>query len=855
MKTKTVKKPWIAYPGSTVQQNYAEDLVHGYLFWDIGSRDDFSVEFCPLPNPKPFVTIEWKGTVADTVKASSAYPRGTRFRIRSRDHISQKDMVNLTQELRLHAAATEVTYKIDQQVSRDTISSGDVTLVKDDLRNPDVLVKLFRDYYKDVQLSPDEWATADELVKTYLRTGTGGDDVTRNTKWSLKHLKFDNMFSFGEGNVINFEKLQGITGVFGPNRIGKSSIVGTVMYTLFNATDRGSLKNLHVINVRKPFCNARFVIGVDGTDYVIERQTVRYETKQLEHAVTSLNLFKLDGDTLIDLNGEQRNDTDKAVRKLIGTSDDCLLTCVSTQGDINRFIDQGSTQRKLHVAKYLDVDIFDKMYDPAKNDLNALKGALKNHPDRDWQGTIDASEKRLQALEQDIEKNTSDLHEAVAGVDALKAKLNSHRDFTPVTQSQVDALRSRFDTMMSQHTSLVASVATLKETTCDLTEKVKRIEAVQENYDITAMRKQLAAFRKLESAVSTLKSKHNHELTVLKQQDRSLKILDDVPCGDKYPSCKFIKDAHAVKPKVESQREKTERALEKLNEAATALGDASGDKLQEQIDKYDQLTHRLATMRAEHSAKVVELARLEAKVEPGERVLAEERGRLEDLEQALKNEENAEVVSLRREIDAATATVRRLDAEKLRKATERGKLQSEIEQCRRSMTAVNELLGKLKVHELVANAFSKRGIPSNVINSQLPLINSEIAKILSGIVDFTVELETEQDGNALDVYINYGDSRRVIELASGMEKMISSLAIRVALSNVSSLPKTDTLIIDEGFGVLDDAGVEACNRLLVALKRYFRTIIIISHVDGIKDVADTIVEISKNEKDARVFFE
>jgi len=107
----------------------------------------------------------------------------------------------------------------------------------------------------------------------------------------------------------------------------------------------------------------------------------------------------------------------------------------------------------------------------------------------------------------------------------------------------------------------------------------------------------------------------------------------------------------------------------------------------------------------------------------------------------------------------------------------------------------------------------------------------------------------------MDVFINYGDSRRIIELGSGMEKMISSIAIRVALINVSTLPKTDMFIIDEGFGALDDTSIEACNRLLTSLKRYFRTIIVITHVDGVKDVADAILEITKNEKDSKVVYD
>ena len=63
-KAKKVKikalRPWIAYPGSTVQQNYAEDKVHGFLLWDIEDRNHFDVQFVELPNPKP---SRWRFTL------------------------------------------------------------------------------------------------------------------------------------------------------------------------------------------------------------------------------------------------------------------------------------------------------------------------------------------------------------------------------------------------------------------------------------------------------------------------------------------------------------------------------------------------------------------------------------------------------------------------------------------------------------------------------------------------------------------------------------------------------------------------------------------------------------------------
>ena len=174
---------------------------------------------------------------------------------------------------------------------------------------------------------------------------------------------------------------------------------------------------------------------------------------------------------------------------------------------------------------------------------------------------------------------------------------------------------------------------------------------------------------------------------------------------------------------------------------------------------------------------------------------------------------------------------------------------------KKDQSEFEKIKSDLRVYDMFLQAMSKKGIPLQIMTSQLPIINNEIAKILQGVVGFTVELEADMDSNSMDIFINYGDSRRIIELASGMEKMISSLAIRVALINVSSLTKTGMLIIDEGFGSLDETNIEACSRLLESLKKWFKNIIVISHVDAVKDAVDNLIEISKNEKDSRVFHE
>lgn len=850
------KKPWIAYPGSTIQQSYAEDSVHGYLLWEIVDKDNFDVKFCELPNPRPYVTIEWQGDVSGTVQhAKKMFPPASRFRVYSKEPLAQKDVVKVTQGLKEVLQATEVTFKTDQQVNRDIIiSHGSTHVVKEDLRNPDVLVRLLREYHHEAGVTEDTWADVHALVSGYLAQ-TGVEEAVRNTKWSLRHLKFDNVLAYGEGNVINFENLNGIIGIFGPNRSGKSSVVGTMMYVLFNSTDRGSVKNLHVINARKPYCYARAIINVNGVDYVIERQTIKNEDKRGKvSASTSLNVFKMENGDAVDLAGEQRNDTEKVIRRLIGSPDDFLLTSLSAQDEIKAFIAHGSTRRRQILSRFLDLDVFDRMYDLAKNDLNATKAVLRTLPDRDWM-TLDAEcYNRISECDDQIEEKDTRLREIHDQLAALRRDLAVHQDFTPVTRMQVDAQRARVAALTSQVDDLRFKLTQGKDAIAALLEKIEKIEELQREHNLDELKQRLDAFRTLESSVIALKHSHEKEASLLKQQERSLKILDDVPCGDQFPSCKFIKDAHLLKDKIDPQREKARQALEKLQCADEALQVLKRENLVDRVNKIEQLNALYSRLQVEVSAKKVEQVRQESNLEALVASLELARSKLEELEEALKNEENAEVVALRTEIDSLLVASKRLDTEKLALATERGRVQSIIDKHAAERALREEILQKMRVNELITLAFSRRGIPNIITRSQLPIINVEIAKILHGIVDFTVELEGDDDGDSLEVYINYGDSRRIIELGSGMEKMVASVAIRVALINVSSLPKTDMFVIDEGFGALDDAGVEACNRLLTSLKRYFKVVVVITHVEGVKDAADLVIEVTKNEKDARVMY-
>lgn len=850
-----VKKGWIGYPGSTLQQNYAEHLQHGYFLWDIKDRQTFDVSFCEIENKRPYITVDWLGNVVTTVEQAKSDVKslpGSRVRIYNPRPLPQKDVVDVSQRLRDVLQVSEVTFKHDQQIQRDVLfSTGTSELGKEDLRNPDVLLRLLKEYHHDTVISEETWSNVHELVKGYVAASC--DEVVRNTKWILRHLKFDNTFAYGDSNIINFDNLSGIVGIFGPNRSGKSSIVGTMMYSLFNATDRGSIKNLFVVNVRKPHCYTRAVVAVNGVDYVIERQTVKNETKKGQvYASTALNVFRMEDGEAVDLAGEQRNDTEKVVRRLIGAPDDFLLTSLSAQDEIKMFIAQGSTRRKQILSRFLDLDIFDKMYDLAKNDLNSAKSATRMLPERDWMRLDTEAYERIEQCSSEIESKIRDVRQSSDRIFDIKERLKLHKDHTPVTRTQVNDQQHKVSLLEQKVKRLEEEVFFAKDSSSLLKRRLEDVSNILSEHDVADIRVKLSSLQQLESTVKQLRLSHESEKSKLKLQERSLKILDEVPCGDSFPTCKFIKDAHALKETVTFQRTATDDVLRTLDDATLRLDGNQINSLKDILTKLEKLQDAKNKMLLEQATLDATVQVKESQVEPLKSSLVLGQQCLLELENAFKNEENAEFVALRGELEKEQANIRKLDSERIALATEVGRIQATIDKYALERSQRESHLSKMVAFELVTSAFSRKGIPSVITRSQLPMINDEISRILNGIVDFTIELEGDDESDSSEVYINYGDSRRIIELCSGMEKMVASVAIRVALINVSSLPKTDMFVIDEGFGALDESGVEACNRLLQSLKRYFRTVVVITHVEGVKDAADTVIEVMKNEKDAKV---
>ena len=179
-------------------------------------------------------------------------------------------------------------------------------------------------------------------------------------------------------------------------------------------------------------------------------------------------------------------------------------------------------------------------------------------------------------------------------------------------------------------------------------------------------------------------------------------------------------------------------------------------------------------------------------------------------------------------------------------------LQNQKETIEDRIQEVKDLESQSRLFDFYLNSLSKDGVSYELIEKALPMIEGEVNNILAQIVEFGMQLEI--DGKNINAYLVYGDQRWSLEMCSGMERFISGLAIRVALINVCNLPRPNFLVIDEGFGTLDSENLQSLFMLFTYLKTQFDFVMVISHIDSMRDVVDGLIEIKKEKGFSQVKF-
>lgn len=869
-----VKKPYIAYPGSTIQQNFGEDDKKGFLLWDIRAKDDWDVEFLEIENFQPYLTFPWTESVEGTLEAlekAKMLRSGARYRITSVTPLSPLVERQVSHELKAVRGASEVIFKAEKTLSYDLIHQGDLAVKKTSLRNDKSIIHGFFKQFLDANtkkfvLSSGQIEDGGFVIDGYLdRLNASELETTRDVTWSVKSLEFDNLFKYGEGNKIDFEQLDGVVGVFGNNKIGKSSLIGALMYALFNGSDReGITKNGQVMNQKRKSCKAKAVVTVNGSDYVIERSSTRAEAPKRgkkaqesfdsDKTETKLTFYKLNEDgSREELNGTTRDETDKAIRKLLGNSQDFLMTSVATQSKMERFIDEGATSRKAILNRFLDLDIFEKLYGYAKEDVTMLNAKTSTYA-MGWEKSIEDITAGITLKEQEVVELDEKIVQTRSVLDAVRLWIAQNESVDAMDASaNLVKVQQKLFSLKRQQTKAEQDALELEKAIATIAAKIVSLQEEGVAMDLEVLQANLDSMRAIESSLRETSFALKEGEKALQTQEKSVRKLALVPCGDQFPTCLYIKESHDDKKTIEAKKAEVAAISESLSSISARLQEFQAAKIAEKMNRHFLIQQEIKELLKESQSKQAQLVLVEKSkkdVQNWTNLARQEETKLADL--AANQEDVAALETKKKELKDTQAIAFTEERRKNDLLIQIGKDKAALEQINKDQAECTVLLARLRVLEAVQAAFHKNGIPAIVLKTQLPAINAELSKLLGGLVDFNITFETEAGSNVMDIYIEDPHSRRILELGSGMEKMLASIAIRVALINLSSLPKSDVFVIDEGFNALDEEHVGKCMELLQVLKGYFKTVLVISHMQRVKEASDTLIEVVSNGLDSRV---
>ena len=561
---------------------------------------------------------------------------------------------------------------------------------------------------------------------------------------------------------------------------------------------------------------------------------------------------------LVDLSGAARSNsqygtgTNEEIRKILGTFDDFILTSLSLQNNGQNFIDKKQTERKQILSQFMGIDLFDKLYDIAREDVSDEKSYLKRIKDKNVFGSLSTIERELQTLNEqkrklnkEIKPFEVELNELEKEIETLKSSLKYVPDVKDVNfESQI----SKDESELEEQHSILKDEEEYKENVRSLynslMSKLKRYDEdeIERNYKQFQVCKD--DLRNVEHDIKLNESK-------TKQWEKSLKEVKEHEFDE---DCKYcVKNGKWHIDNIQSltfEIDKNKSKLEKLlNDKSHREKDIiSFGNIEKEKAEYEDLIEDVKRVEGDAyktHAKTKELESLILTLEQNLLKLYEDKKLHEEYKSALEFNDDIndkiEVLEITYEktkssYEIVVNGVRSIESQILINETNKKNLDNEIKDLVKAEQKISD-------YEIYLKLVSRDGIPQLIINDALPIIENEVNAVLDHMMaGFQLGILSE-DKN-INLYIRYDDQEWPLNLSSGMEKFVSSLALRVGLINVSNLPSPNFLVIDEGFGTLDTDNLSNMKGAFDYLKTRFDSVFIISHLDTIKDFMDYLLPVN-----------
>ncbi len=704
------------------------------------------------------------------------------------------------------------------------------------------------------------------------------------------HLKLSGFLSYRDPVEVDFSSFD-LACISGQNGAGKSSLLDAMTWALFGQARKRdeSLINLAISRKNDGKAEVGFTFLYEKNIYRVSRVLPapvvkkNLKTKKVEiiKKPTNLEFQIFDPDKTFDTvisysdlieRGEWRPLTEHTIRDTQIRIESILRLDYETfvnaafflQGKADQFAQQPPSRRKEILSKILGLEVWENYKERAasrrkiiESELDLVDGQIQE---------IDAELAEEEPRRQKLKELEIQLKQLSAVCKTQEAALENLRK---VAASKIAADKARLE---EERRGLKKQEKEISDQALAINDLIVRIEIAKKS--LSEAEENIAKRNSLEGERSMAHEQH----AKLKAENELLKsVMDELKA--RIEQLKATEDAICPLCGQVLSEEHRHSTLKRLNNDGKENGDrfranktSLGD-LARRIADYDSQISGLANAERErlvHSNSVTQLAeRIETmrnsiknwedngaqRLKEIETILASEKyvveaqepvANLDDAERVLfdlqeqVNRLNQEVGAARQKVDVLEDQRKR----KKKKEVERGELGLQI--------------GR---HKTLERAFGKDGVPALLIEQALPDIEIKANELLDRLSDGTMSVRfitqsTYKDKKrddlkeTLDIQISDGAGARDYEMFSGGEAFRINFAIRLALSGILAQRKgarLQMLVIDEGFGSQDTRGRQRLIEAINAVRSDFAKILVITHLDELKDAFPTRIEVEKTE--------
>ena len=676
------------------------------------------------------------------------------------------------------------------------------------------------------------------------------DAYDKGKRYTIKWVKWSNFLSYGPDNYFDFTTLNGLVLLNGEpaNKSGKSTFAYDLLhFLLFGKTNTNKAKNLgELFNNYLPEArtiNVEGCINIDGEDFIIRRTLTRpAQGKKAKTVTNKVEYYRLAEDGSEEILPEDNKQeasttaTTKLIKEALGNESDFDLIISANAKDLDNIISLTETEKGRLLSRWIGLSIIEDKDIKAREKWNKEISV----------GRFSDMYNQVQ-LESDIENLTTENKHNEGCIKDLNEQISTHDKNIAENQSNKDMLLS---SMREIDTALLKiDVTTLQASIDALVDAGKR-----KNSEVTIIEEQIKEIGEVSySEEEYKKMKSENERLINDMAETRMKINNLKSTNKALESAEICPTCHRKLDNVDNsgQIEENKKTIQELTDNGVTMKKRS-DELVESMGVIEQ-----------KRAIAYKKSQLELKLAALKTEIANKRAEYKEKSQTLKEiQKNKDAIAKNNEITAKinviTANINYSERAKREATSEINLLEREIVKNNESIALKKSYLVKIeaerkteKYWKLYLQMIGKDGISKMVLRNTLPIINSELNRLLGDVTDFRVEVVMNEK-NDVDFLLIRDETVTRLSAASGLEKTQSALALRVVLGKMSKLSRPPFILLDEVLGTVASENYEDMRKLYNKITEYYDFILHITHINEITDWHDSIVTVQKIDNISRI---